>query len=98
MPELGNEMMTTGANPNSTSIIHSTYGFVVENFLFGDKQEIDEEQSFIQSGVIDSTGILELVQYLEETYGFTIDDEEMVPENLDSLSGVASFVQRKLGS
>jgi len=72
--------------------------FVVENFLFGDDDGLDNDTSFMESGVIDSTGILELVAFLEEKYGIGITDEELVPENLDSLANVVRYVDRKAGS
>ena len=71
--------------------------FVVENFLFGqeDKQLADHE-SFLESGIIDSTGVLELIAFLESRYEISIADEELVPANLDSVDRVSSFVERKL--
>ena len=69
--------------------------FVVENFLFGDSSQLDENTSFLESGIIDSTGILELIQFLEETYDIKIEDEELIPENLDSLKDVALFLELK---
>jgi len=71
--------------------------FVVENFLFGqnDKQ-VSETQSFLESGIIDSTGVLELIAFLESKYGISIADEELVPANLDSVDRVARFVEGKL--
>ena len=71
--------------------------FVVENFLFGqnDKQ-IGDDQSFLESGIIDSTGVLELIGFLESNYGISIADDELVPANLDSVERVASFVDGKL--
>jgi acyl carrier protein len=68
----------------------------VENFLFGDADRLEEETSFIGSGIVDSTGIMELVAFLEETYGIMVEDEEVVPENLDSLVRVVGFLERKL--
>jgi acyl carrier protein len=71
--------------------------FIVSNFLFGDEGKgIEEEQSFLESGVIDSTGLLELVSFIEQKYGITVGDREMVPENLDSLRNVSRLVARKL--
>jgi acyl carrier protein len=70
--------------------------FVVENFLFGDDGPLKEDTSFLEEGIIDSTGILELIAFLEETYGLTIRDEEYVPENFDTLGNVARFLERKL--
>jgi len=70
--------------------------FVVENFLFGDGESLKPDTSFLEEGIIDSTGILELVMFLEETYGIKIEDDELVPENLDNLRNMAGFLERKL--
>ena len=71
--------------------------YVVENFLLGeDEDEFSDETSFLESGLIDSTGILELVSFLEEEFEIEIADEEMIPENLDSIASVARFVVLKL--
>lgn len=70
--------------------------FIVENFLFGDGKALKEDTSFLEDGIIDSTGILELVFFLEETYGMKIEDDELVPENMDSLQNIARFLERKL--
>jgi acyl carrier protein len=72
--------------------------FVVENFLFGDGEALRDDTSFMEEGVIDSTGILELVFFLEETFGFSVEDDELVPENMDSLQNIARFVDRKLNA
>ena len=70
--------------------------FVVENFLFGDGEELKQETSFMEEGIIDSTGILELVFFLEETFSISVEDDELVPENMDSLRSIAGFIDRKL--
>lgn len=70
--------------------------FVIENFLYGDAGQIDNDTSFLESGIVDSTGILELVSFLEERFGIQVNDEELVPENLNSLSSIAGYIQRKL--
>ena len=71
--------------------------FIVANFLFGDEGKgIADDQSFLESGIIDSTGLLELVSFVEQKYGISIGDREMVPENLDSLRNVSHLVARKL--
>lgn len=70
--------------------------YVIESFLFGESEKLEDDNSFLASGVVDSTGILELVNFLEENYGITIADEELVPENLDSLQNIDSFLKRKL--
>ena len=71
--------------------------FIAENFLF--REEIDslpEDASFLEAGIIDSTGVLELVCFLESTFGIEIADDEMLPENLDSIRAVSAYVQRKV--
>jgi acyl carrier protein len=70
--------------------------FIVEKFLFEDDGTLSNEDSFLDNGVIDSTGVLELVAFLEETFSFRMEDDEVVPENLDSIRNAASFVERKL--
>ena len=70
--------------------------FVVTNFLFGEAGNLQPDDSFLENGIIDSTGVLELVGYLEQTYQIQVKDNELVPANLDSIRKVASFVQRKL--
>ena len=69
--------------------------FIVENFLFGDGKNLKHDTSFLESGIIDSTGILELITFLEDTYNIKIEDEELIPENLDSLKNVIHFLERK---
>lgn len=71
--------------------------FIVENFLFGDDQDLRDDISLLDSGIIDSTGVLELVAFLEETYSINVEDEELVPENLDSIASVARYVSSKNG-
>lgn len=70
--------------------------FVIENFLFGDDKGLENNASFLEEGIIDSTGVLELVNFIEETYRVTVDDEELIPENLDSINNVAVYLERKL--
>ncbi|MDA8090600.1 MAG: acyl carrier protein [Nitrospiraceae bacterium] len=71
--------------------------FVIENFLFGEARQLDEGTSFLESGIVDSTGILELVCFIESSYGITVEDEELVPENLDNLRNIDLYLRRKLG-
>jgi len=72
--------------------------FVVENFLFGDGEALKYDTSFMEESIIDSTGILELVFFLEETFGLNIEDDELVPDNMDSLQNIARFIARKMNS
>lgn len=70
--------------------------FVINNFLFGDAASLDDGQSFLESGTVDSTGMLEMIMFLETTYHIKVAPEEMVPENLDSVTRIAGFLTRKL--
>jgi acyl carrier protein len=71
-------------------------GFIVENFLFGQANGLQEDTSFLEAGILDSTGVLEVVGFLEENFGIKVDDEELTPENLDSINGIGEFVARKM--
>lgn len=70
--------------------------FVVDNFLFGQKNGFMDDDSFLENGIIDSTGVLELVAFLEEKYQIGIEDEDLVPENLDSIINIVRFVKTKM--
>ena len=70
--------------------------FVVENFLFGEGNGLEDNTSFLEEGVIDSTGILELITHIEETYEIKVEDTELIPENFDSIDNVVAFLERKL--
>lgn len=70
--------------------------FIEENFILEGEDNLGEEDSLLEKGIIDSTGVLELVAFLEETYQFKIKDEELVPENLDSIKNISQFIQNKL--
>lgn len=71
--------------------------FVIDNFLFGQGNgHLRNDDSFLDKGIIDSTGVLELVAFLEEKYHFKIQDRELVPDNLDSINNLVRFVETKL--
>ena len=70
--------------------------FIVENFLFGNANGLSDETSFLDEGIIDSTGVLELITFIEDEFNIYVNDEELIPENLDSLNNVAKFLQTKL--
>lgn len=73
--------------------------FLAENFPLADESDqLGESDSLIEAGVIDSTGVLELIEYLEANYGIQITDEEVLPENLDSIERIGRFVRTKLES
>jgi acyl carrier protein len=71
--------------------------FILDNFLKGDvTKAISDEDSFLENGIIDSVGVLELVAFIEETYGFRVEDEEIIPENLDSINKLVVYTKSKL--
>ena len=70
--------------------------FVMENFLFDDNGDLGNNTSFLEHGIIDSTGILELVAFIEETFEITVKDEELIPENLDSIANVVRYIQENV--
>jgi acyl carrier protein len=75
---------------------HEIKQFILRNFLFtDDPSTLDDDDSLMQKGVVDSTGILEMIMHLEDTYGITVADDEMVPDNLDSVSSIVQFLERK---
>lgn len=85
-----------GAVGDGDSIKHRVRTYLLDNFLMGGAAEdIQDDTSFIDSHILDSTGFIELISFLEETFGFHVEDAEMVPENLDSLRRVEAFVQGK---
>jgi len=70
--------------------------FVLENFLFSDDESaLDDQNSLIRSGILDSTGIHELIMFIEEQFSLIVTPEEMVPANFDSIDTVDAFVNRK---
>ena len=71
--------------------------FIIDNYLFGDDAGLEESTSFLDEGIVDSTGILELIEFISEEFGITVEDEELVPENLDSINNVSAFIGRKQG-
>jgi len=78
------------------TLVSEIKDFIVTNFLFGQAPDtLTEDQSFLESGIIDSTGMLELVSFVEQRYGISVADRELLPENLDSLRNLSQFVARK---
>jgi acyl carrier protein len=72
--------------------------FVLTNLLFGAGADLRDDTSFLDSGTVDSTGVLEIIMFLEDTYKIKISPEETVPENLDSVDRISDFLTRKLGA
>jgi acyl carrier protein len=71
--------------------------FVVTNFLFGDPGTLTDDTSFLDSGIVDSTGMLELIMFLDNTCGVRVEPEEMIPENLDSVNRLVQYLTKKAG-
>jgi acyl carrier protein len=71
--------------------------FIVDNFLYGkDDNSLSDDMSFLEKGIIDSTGVLELVSFIEERYGLSVSDDELIPDNFDSLNKLETFVTQKM--
>ena len=69
--------------------------FVTSNFYVADPKALENNTSLLEAGIIDSTGVLEVIMFIETTFGVTVEDSEMLPENLDSIERIAGFVARK---
>jgi len=74
-----------------TSIRH----FIIDNFLFGDDTGLDDQTSLLMNGIVDSMGILELVHFISEEFQVTVANEELLPENLDSIDNIARYLSHK---
>ena len=73
--------------------------FILENYLFTDDQsQLDNSDSFLGSGILDSMGILEMIHFLSDNYGIEVEGEEMIPENLDSINNLLAFIDHKLNT
>lgn len=82
--------------PEATSVQQQFTTFLVDNLLLGRKVDLTGVPSFLEAGLIDSTGVLEIVHFIEDTWGITVKDDEIVPANLDSIGNLCAFVGRKL--
>ncbi len=70
--------------------------FIINNFMMGrNPEELVDSDSLLNKGIIDSTGVLELVGFLEERFNLQVKDEELVPENLDSVNNLINYIQKK---
>ena len=89
--------MNNNLKYNEKNIVDIISQFIINNFLLGDQKEnIDINISLYENRVVDSTGVLEIVDFLEEKFGIKIEDDELVPDNLDSVKKMSEFVQRKI--
>ncbi len=69
--------------------------FIVDEFLFGQDGSLDNNASLLEAGILDSMGVLQTLFHLEEKFGIKIEDDEVVPDNIDSINALAAFVERK---
>ena len=70
--------------------------YVLENYLFtDDESELSNDDSFLDKGILDSTGILEIINLIEDDFNVNVEDNEMIPDNLDSVNKIVSYVERK---
>lgn len=70
--------------------------FVVQNYLFGRENGLSDDDSFLERGIIDSTGVLELVSFLEDKFNIKVNNEDLIPDNLDSILKIVNFVNSKV--
>jgi len=84
--------------PDSSDEIKSKLtSFILNKFLLGDESKTPKDNdSFLEKGIIDSTGVLELVSYIEDTFNIKVEDEELIPDNLDSLEKLTKYVKKKV--
>lgn len=69
--------------------------FVIENFYVTETDGLRDDESLMERGVVDSTGVLEVISFVEQTFELSVSDDELLPENLDSIANIAAFVTRK---
>ena len=82
----------------ATAVAAQLRDFISSAYLFGDDSRMpDDSDSLLEAGILDSTGVLELIEFLEETYGISVEDTETVPDNLGSISGLTRYVLTKTG-
>jgi acyl carrier protein len=76
-------------------VIAKVRSFLLDNFVMGGDTVIGDDTSFMESHILDSTGFIELISYIEEEFGVQVGDEEMLPENFDSLASIQRYLARK---
>ena len=82
----------------ATKIREHLRRYIGENLLFSDKEyPFEDDASFLKNGVVDSTGVMELVAYVEKKFGVTVDPKEVVPDNFDSVKNLTDYIKRKTG-
>lgn len=70
--------------------------YILEDFLFtDDESDLSSSDSFLEKGIIDSTGIMEVIFFINDEFGIEVEDDEMIPDNLDSVNNIAAFIEKK---
>jgi len=77
-------------------IVEEIRKFITENFIWDSDENLGDEDSLLEKGIIDSTGVLELVAFVEERYGIKFADDELLPENLDSIRNISNYIFQKM--
>ncbi len=89
--------MNNNLDYDEKKIVDIIRKFIINNFILSNhKENIDTNKSLYENRIVDSTGVLEIVDFLEETFGIKIEDAELIPDNLDSIKKMSEFVQRKI--
>ena len=71
--------------------------FIISNFYVSDPSTLKDDMSLLDAGIVDSTGVLEIITFIETEFGVTVEDAEMLPENLDAVNHIAAYVAKKKG-
>ena len=90
-----NETGTSGRGTDATGLRARVREFIVNTFYVADRQALGDDTSLLEAGLVDSTGVLEIIQFLEASFGIHVEDEEILPENLDSVERLARYVAGK---
>lgn len=90
-------MSSSNTSSNAKETANRVREFIKSNFYAASSGDLTDEASLLDLGIVDSTGILEVVTFIEEQFEVTVDDSEMLPENLDSINNITAFVERKTG-
>src|SRR6266568_7622138 len=98
LPARAENVMNTNMVTEPTGIREQLRRYIAENLLFSDKEyPFEDDASFLKNGVVDSTGVMELVAYVEKQFGVTVDPKEVVPDNFDSVKNLTGYIKRKTG-
>lgn len=82
-----------------SEVVNQVRSFVIERFLSGqDAASLKNDTSLERAHIVDSAGMMELIYFIEETYGFTVDNEDALPENFDTIDNIAAYIERKRGA